>query len=156
MINSGIRFVVEPQLEGTYLDGAAFLLEDKLPVIAMTLRYDRLDNFWFVLFHEIAHINLHLGDMFEAIFDDLDVKTDGIENEADEFALNALIPSDVWKKSLVRFTPSIDAIINQAKKLEVHPALVAGRIRKATGKYHQFVDLIGQGEVRKYFFKHLN
>lgn len=156
LINSGIRFVIEPQLEGTYLDGAALLIDHNFPIIAMTLRYDRLDNFWFVLFHEIAHIHLHLGEMLEAIFDDLDTKTDGIENEADAFALDALIPNEIWKKSLVRFSPSNDAIINQAKKLGVHPSLIAGRIRRETGKYHLFVDLIGQGEVRKHFSEQLN
>ncbi|WP_438947043.1 helix-turn-helix domain-containing protein [Sediminibacterium sp.] len=149
--NSGIRFVIEPQLEGTFLDGAALLLDNKEPIIAMTLRHDRLDNFWFVLFHEIAHIHLHLSDSLTVIFDDLDVKIDGIEHEADEFSLNALIPNSVWKKSLVRFNPSKEAIINQAKTLKIHPALIAGRIRRESGRYYQFSDLIGQGEVRKHF-----
>lgn len=149
--DSGICLLVEGQLEGTYLDGAALLLENKQPIIALTLRHDRLDNFWFVLFHEIAHIKLHLGEDIDAIFDDLDIKSDGIEKEADLFALNALIPNDVWKKSLVRFSPSKETIINQALKLEVHPSLVAGRIRRETGKYFQFTELIGQGEVRKHF-----
>lgn len=149
--NSGIIFVIEPQLEGTFLDGAALLLENNSPVIALTLRYDRLDNFWFVLFHEIAHIALHLSDSLTVIFDDLDVKIDGIEQEADSFALNALIPDNIWKRALVRFSPSKETIINQAKTMGVHPALVAGRIRKETGKYHQFTDLVGQGEVRNFF-----
>ncbi len=138
--NSGIRFVIEPQLEGTFLDGAALLWENNSPIVAMTLRHDRLDNFWFVLFHEVAHIYLHLSESLSVIFDDLDVKIDGIEHEADAFALNALIPDLVWKKSLVRFSPSPETIINQAKTLKVHPALIAGRIRKETGRYFQFSD----------------
>lgn len=153
--NSGIKFVIEPQLDGTFLDGAALLWEDNSPIVAMTLRYDRLDNFWFVLFHEIAHIYLHLSDSLTVIFDDLDVKIDGMEKEANAFALNALIPDLVWKKSLVRFSPSPETIINQAKTLKVHPALVAGRIRKETGRYFQFSDLIGQGEVRPNFSQEL-
>jgi HTH-type transcriptional regulator / antitoxin HigA len=153
--NSGIRFVIEPQLEGTFLDGAALLWEDNSPIVAMTLRHDRLDNFWFVLFHEIAHIYLHLSDALTVIFDDLDVKIDGIEQEADAFALNALIPDIVWKKSLVRFSPSPETIINQAKTLKVHQALVAGRIRRETGRYYQFSELIGQGEVRSNFLQEL-
>ena len=153
---SGIRFVIEPQLEGTFLDGAALLIEGIVPVIALTLRHDRLDNFWFVLFHEIAHIKLHLSENIEAIFDDLDAVSDGIEKEADDFALNALIPNDIWKKSLARFSPSKEAVINQAQKLNVHPALIAGRIRKETGKYFLLNELIGQGEVRTAFSKELN
>lgn len=153
--SSGIRFIIEPQLEGTYLDGAALLMEDNSPIVALTLRYDRLDNFWFVLFHELAHIHLHLSQSLNAIFDDLDAKIDGIETEADLFALNAMIPDIIWKKSLVRFSPSAQTIINQAKMLKVHPALIAGRIRKETGKYYQFSDLIGQGLVRPCFIQEL-
>jgi HTH-type transcriptional regulator/antitoxin HigA len=151
--NSGIRFIIEPVLEGTLLDGAALMTDDSSPIIAMTLRHDRLDNFWFVLFHEIAHILLHLNDDLKVIFDDLDIHLDGIEKEADNFALNALIPDEVWRKSLVRFNPSTEMIINQSKLLNIHPALLAGRIRRETGKYYLFSDLIGQGEVRKCFEK---
>jgi len=149
--NVGIRFIIEPVLEGTLLDGAALLLEKQYPVIALTLRYDRLDNFWFVLFHEIAHIILHLSDDIEVIFDDLDSKVDGLEKEADEFALDALIPKEVWRTSLVRFRASEKTIINQAKSLGISPALVAGRIRRETGQYYQFNDLIGQNKVRSQF-----
>lgn len=156
LINSGIRFIIEPHLEGTFLDGAALLLNNKEPVIAMTLRHDRLDNFWFVLFHELAHVRLHLSNSLTAIFDDLDKKIDGIEHEADEFALNSLIPESVWRRSLVRFSPSNQVIINEARSLNVHPSLVAGRIRRETGKYYMFTDLVGQGEVRKHFVHELN
>ena len=148
---SGIRFIIEPHLEGTFLDGAALLWENNEPIVAMTLRHDRLDNFWFVLFHELAHIYLHLSDSLTAIFDDLDIKIDGIEEEADSFALNALIPDEVWRKSLVRFNPSDEAIINQSKTLKVHPALIAGRIRRETGKYYQYSNLVGQGTLREIF-----
>jgi HTH-type transcriptional regulator/antitoxin HigA len=154
--NSGIRVVIEPQLEGTHLDGAALLLDDIYPIIALTLRYDRLDNFWFVLFHELAHVVLHLGTEYNMIFDDLDSNIDGIEKEADEYALNASIPDKVWKRSLVRFSPTAETITNQAHNLKIHPALIAGRIRRETGKYFLFNDLIGQNEVRKLFLTELN
>jgi HTH-type transcriptional regulator / antitoxin HigA len=147
----GIHFIIEPVLDGTLLDGAALLLDKQFPIIALTLRYDRLDNFWFVLFHEIAHIILHLSDNIEAIFDDLDSKVDGLEKDADEFALDALIPKEVWRTSLVRFRASEKTIINQAKALGINPALVAGRIRRETGQYYQFNDLIGQNKVRSQF-----
>jgi HTH-type transcriptional regulator/antitoxin HigA len=151
LMSSGIHFIIEPVLEGTFLDGAALLARDLSPVVAMTLRHDRLDNFWFVLFHELAHIILHLNDDLNVIFDDLDVKIGGIEQEADAYALNALIPDEVWRKSLVRFSPSNETIINQSETLAIHPALLAGRVRMETGKYFLFTDLIGQGEVRKCF-----
>lgn len=154
--DSGIRVVFESHLEGTHLDGAALLIDKLFPVIAMTLRYDRLDNFWFVLFHELAHIILHLDADLDAIFDDLDAHVDGIERDADSFALNLAVPESVWKKSLVRFSPSDETIINQAKSLHVHPAIIAGRIRWETRDFYRFTNLVGQGEVRKKFTEELN
>jgi len=147
----GIRLVIEEQLPGTKLDGAALLVANQSPVVALTLRYDRLDNFWFVLFHELAHVRLHLSQQAPVIFDDLDTDAKGIEEEADKFALNLLIPNDVWRKSLVRFSPSEETVQNQATELGINPALVAGRIRRETGKYHLLSNLIGSGEVRKAF-----
>jgi HTH-type transcriptional regulator/antitoxin HigA len=71
----GIHFVVLPHLRQTYLDGAAFILPSGNPVIGLTLRYDRQDNFWFCLLHELAHVSKHLtagtGDI---IIDDLDLR----------------------------------------------------------------------------------
>ncbi|MDB5250669.1 MAG: hypothetical protein JWQ40_5063 [Segetibacter sp.] len=153
--NSGIKFIVEPHLEGTFLDGAALRWDNEQPILAMTTRYDRLDNFWFVLFHELAHIQLHLSEDLTVIFDDLDVKIEGIEQEADNFALNALIPDEVWRKSLVRFSPSNETVKSQANSLNIHPALVAGRIRRETGRYSVFSDLVGQGEVRACFMEEI-
>jgi HTH-type transcriptional regulator/antitoxin HigA len=146
---SGIRVVIERHLEGTLLDGAALLLDETSPVIALTLRYDRIDNFWFVLFHEIAHVKLHLGGDINVIFDDLDKHTDGIEKEADEFGMNGLVPEHLWSKSLVRFRPTDESITNFAKSLGIHPAIIAGRIRRETGRYYLFPNLVGQGLVRK-------
>ncbi len=154
--DSGIKFVLEPHLDGTFLDGAALLWENDVPIIAMTTRYDRLDNFWFVLFHELAHVQLHLSQNLAVIFDDLDVNMEGIEKEADAFALNALIPAEVWRKSLVRFSPSKETIISQARSLHIHPALVAGRIRREKGDYTQYSDLVGLGKVRTCFAEGLN
>lgn len=149
----GVRLVIEEQLPGTKLDGAALLVANQSPVVALTLRYDRLDNFWFVLFHELAHVRLHLSPEAPVIFDDLDTDAKGIEEEADKFALNLLIPNEIWRKSLVRFSPSEEIVQNQATELGISPALVAGRIRRETGKYHILSNLIGSGEVRKAFEK---
>jgi HTH-type transcriptional regulator/antitoxin HigA len=153
---SGIRFIVEQPLEETYLDGAAMLMEKECPIIAITLRHDRLDNFWYVLFHELAHIHLHLNETINVIFDDLDVVEEGIEKEADDYALNAMIPSEVWRKSLVRFNATEKGILNLAASLNVNPALIAGRLRKEKNTYYLFNGLIGQGEVRKCFINQSN
>jgi len=65
---NGIHLVIERHLPKTFLDGAALKLPNGSPVIALTLRYDRLDNFWFTLCHELAHIALHLDkDDFDIV-----------------------------------------------------------------------------------------
>lgn len=51
--NKGIKLVVVPHFKRTYLDGAALLNKKGEPIIALSLRYDRLDNFWFALVHEL-------------------------------------------------------------------------------------------------------
>ena len=85
----GVYMVVEPHLEQTYLDGAAFLSPKGNPIVAVTLRYDRLDNFWFTLLHELAHIERkNVNKETSAIFDsNLNPDdTDKIEHEANEIA----------------------------------------------------------------------
>lgn len=151
LLKAGIRLVFVPHLTGTHLDGAAFLLE-KGPVIGMTLRYDRLDNFWFVLIHELIHLRDHLykGEI-ESIFDDLDAKADEVEKEADERAGELLISEKVWTNALPRYIQNKEAIEDFAKEQAVHPAIVAGKIRRETANYTILTDLIGQGEVRKHF-----
>src|SRR5262249_61969456 len=112
----------------------------------LTLRYDRLDNFWFSLFHELAHIGRHFdGDI--AFVDDFtlcDVPSrheDRRENEADEWANKGLIPQDKWEASGLQSYASYAAIIGFSQRLGVHPAIVAGRIRHQTRNYHAFAPL---------------
>ena len=148
---AGIRLIIIPHLPSTYLDGVALLLPDG-PVIGMTLRYDRLDNFWFVLFHELVHIKKHLHKgKVEIIFDDLEVEADGIEKEADECAGKILIPEEKWETALARYVISEETITEFAKEIEVSPAIVAGKIRREAENYTILTDMIGQGEVRRLF-----
>lgn len=150
--DAGIQLVIEFHLSNTYLDGATFLLSDGSPVIGMTLRYDRLDNFWFVLFHELIHIikHLHKGDI-ESIFDDLDAKAEDIEQEADVQAGEILVPEDRWNTALARYLRSKDSILDFANELGIHQAIVAGKIRREANNYMILTDMVGQGEVRKLF-----
>ncbi len=147
----GIALVFEEHLPKTHLDGAALLLDDSIPVIGMTMRYNRLDNFWFVLLHECAHILLHLEKgLKDGFFDDERAPAIAeVEKEADAYALNALIPNEIWKHSLVRFTSSRKQVIEFAKRARVGVAVVAGRIQRERNDYSLFPDLVGQGEPKK-------
>jgi len=149
---AGIALVIEPHLAKTYLDGAALLYGGR-PIVGMTLRYDRLDNFWFVLYHELFHVARHLrkGRMMR-IFDDLEVvPVKKYEQEADELGGEALISSSAWEHSLARYVRSPELVKGFASELGIDPAIVAGRIRREANNYIILADLVGQGDVRKHF-----
>ena len=149
----GIRVVVEPRLPRTHLDGVAMRIAGRPPVVALTLRYDRLDHFWFTLCHELAHVALHLQrDQGGAFVDDLEAPDDSArEREADRAAADAMIPQAEWKSFRGQGTPSREDVMDFAASLRVHPAIVAGRIRKETQNYRLFSGLIGNRKVRVLF-----
>lgn len=148
---SGIKVVIEPSLKGTLLDGAALKDIDGTPIVALTLRYDRIDYFWFTLLHEVAHIWKHVSNE-EAFLDDLDASSeDRREAEANRLAREAFIPRVHWRRSEAYLSPSKETIEKFAKELKIHPAIIAGRIRKESGNYGMFTDLLGQNQVRHLF-----
>ena len=148
---AGIPLIIEPHLPGTHLDGAAFLDQER-PVIGMTLRYDREDNFWFVLLHELIHVTKHLrrGEI-EQIYDDLDAQADSLEQEADELASEALIPNSRWHTALARYVRTKDSARAFANELSISAAIVAGRIRREADNYVMLDELVGHGAVRRCF-----
>jgi HTH-type transcriptional regulator/antitoxin HigA len=151
LAKSGIHLIIEPHIPHTHLDGAAFLRGDK-PVIGMTLRFDRVDNFWFVLFHELIHIKKHLSkDENEQIFDDLEADPDNLERDADSMAGQMLIPEQLWDTALARYVRSRESVLSFAKKLKISPAIVAGRIRKEANNYVILNELVGNAQARKNF-----
>ncbi len=153
----GIHLVVIPHLTKTYLDGVVMPLTDGTPVIGLTLRYDRIDNFWFCLLHELAHISKHFSsDSHEIIIDDLDLKgtiekEDPREVEADNVALNALIPNEAWSAFFKNVKISKTQVDHFAEQLRIHPAIVAGRIRYERKNYLLFSKMIGHKGIRKDF-----
>jgi HTH-type transcriptional regulator / antitoxin HigA len=148
----GIILIIEPHLSKTYVDGAALSLSAERPVIAMTLRYDRIDNFWFVLLHELGHLWLHFRNSeFQQFFDDLDAGANELETEADNFASEALVPNKFWETAVARYLRTSASIIQFATELGVSPALIAGRIRKEANNYVILNELIGLGLVRRQF-----
>jgi HTH-type transcriptional regulator/antitoxin HigA len=153
LLKSGIHFVVEAHLPHTHLDGAAIKLPDGAPLIAMTLRHDRLDNFWFTLCHELAHVALHFeGEESRAFFDDLDqTEIDTYENDADSWATECLIPRELWHAAKMEAAPTARKILAFAANLRINSAIPAGRIRKERGDYKVFSGLIGNKKVRKLF-----
>lgn len=156
---NGVLVIIEPHLPKTWLDGAALLTASGRPVVGLTLRHDRVDNYWFTLFHELMHVLLHLGQEVDSglalagFYDDLDAEStaDPRETEADAAARQALVPAAAWEASAVRFLPSPEAVIMLADTLGVSPAIVAGCVRHERNSYRLLAKLVGHGEVRRLF-----
>lgn len=154
LAEKGIALVMLPVLPHTKLDGAAMLDSNGAPVVGMTLRQDRIDNFWFTLMHELVHAWKHLPERDFVITDESindGVDDDAIEAEANRIARDAFIPRAAWKRSEAYLKPSVATIRALAEKLQIHPAVIAGRLRKERTGYGNFSGLVGQKQVRKLF-----
>jgi HTH-type transcriptional regulator/antitoxin HigA len=149
LVKHGIALVVEPHFPRTYLDGAAIFGDG--PVVGLTLRYDRLDNFWFTLMHELAHLALHADAGAGAYYDDLEASSapDSRESEADALAAEALIPQTAWSEWNKKELHSTADVVAFARSMRVHSAVVAGRLRHETGDFRTFSRMLGSGEARK-------
>jgi HTH-type transcriptional regulator/antitoxin HigA len=153
LADRGIVLIVEPQVPGLKIDGAAFIVDGR-PVIGMTVRTDTVDNFWFTLMHELAHVTLHFSTGLAVGFydqTDQEASVDEQEEEANRFASNLLIPEERWRRSTARIAKSAAVIERFANELGIHPAIVFGRIRKERGEWSLFANKIGRNTVRKLF-----
>lgn len=151
LMEHGIPVVIEPHLPKTRLDGAAMLSPEGRPVIGLTIRHDRIDNFWFTLVHELIHIQKHLTTADEAFIDDIESEpgSDPREREANRMASEIFIPRSVWARSDAYRQRTPDAVNELALQLRLHPAIIAGRIRYDTKNFYVLSQMVGTGKVRK-------
>ena len=151
LADMGVALVFEDHFSKTYLDGAA-MFDGDLPVVALTLRHDRLDNFWFALLHELVHVQRHLNPERLFIADNLEDKVHQQtteEREADEGARDILIPQAKWLASSLTAEPTMEAAMALADKLRIHPIIVAGRVRHETGNWRLLSSI--KADVRRLF-----
>ena len=96
---------------------------------------------------------LHLFDGLRYDFFDEEGASDNdsIEAEADKFALDTLMPQNLWDQCLSRFAISEEAVRIDADNLGIDPGIIAGRIRKERDNYTILNSLVGQGQVRSQF-----
>lgn len=149
----GIVVVIEPNLPSIRLDGASIFYK-RNPIIGLTLRYDRLDNFWFTLAHELSHVYLHSDSQYAAFYDHLfneAEETTKVESEADQLAGELLIPSKEWDKSPLRYgsTPTLVKLF--ADRVNVHESVVAGRIRHDSKNWTTHNSIVNDRGVREVF-----
>lgn len=132
----GIRFLVIEPLPSSRIDGAAIWLDADSPVIVLSLRYDRIDAFWFTLMHELSHI-LHSDlSVDEALFcgegeQVPSITKNGVERRADNEAAASLVPPDKLDSFILRISPLYSKTrINQfANRLKIHPGIIVGQLQ---------------------------
>jgi len=139
LADAGIRLVLVEHLPGTKWDGASFWLNPKSPVVALSMRYDRIDYFWHTLMHELWHVNKGHGlrehlPMDENIFGehaDSPARRSEAETLVDSLAADSLIPRIQLDDFIARVGPlySKPRIIGFASRLKVHPGIVVGQLQ---------------------------
>lgn len=132
---NGIRFVVIEPIASCRIDGAAFWLDEESPVIAVSVRYDRIDAFWFTVMHEFAHIKHGDGlSVDDALVGDDAVEAlvkDEKERLADESAAASLVPPKELDSFIRRVAPlySKKRIIQFANRIKMHPGIIVGQLQ---------------------------
>lgn len=134
LAQAGIRFVIVEAIAGSKIDGACFWLDKKHPVVAMSMRFDRVDNFWHTLLHELDHVEHGEGQGKPIL--DVDIMTpdsskSDIEIRANENAAEALIPKREMDSFIAKVNPifSEEKIVGFARRIAVHPGLVVGQLQ---------------------------
>jgi HTH-type transcriptional regulator/antitoxin HigA len=137
--DAGIRLVVVEHFPQTKWDGATFWLDQKSPVVALSLRYDRVDYFWHTLLHELWHIQKRHGLKDEVLPVDEDIFGEhsrragrsAAEQEVDTLAAETLIPTDELERFIIRTRPLYGKlkIRTFAGRLKVHPGIVVGQLQ---------------------------
>lgn len=143
----GVRFVIVEGLKSARIDGACFWLNAKAPVVGMTLRYDRIDNFWFVLRHELEHV-LRLHGQSEIALDvELEGEAAGTgptvaeeERLANAAAAEFCVPQDKMRMFARRKAPYFAERDIQAfgRMIGVHPGLIVGQLHHLTARHNLF------------------
>lgn len=143
----GIRYLIVEALPSSKIDGVCFWLDEKSPVIAMSLRYDRIDNFWFVLRHEMEHVIQKHAQQKVIIDTELEGKNAGDSSDiaeeeqlANRAALEFCVPQKKIGSFIARKHPFFREadILGFANTLHIHPGIIAGQLQHRTGRYDRF------------------
>lgn len=164
LLEHGIVLVVAEHLPKTMVDGVSILVDKKRPIIGLSLRYDRVDNFWFTLLHELSHVALHMDDNEQIFIDEqltekrIGANINDREAEADKLAQESIIPSSKWEISPAKVIPSQPAAKNLADELGIHIAVVAGYIQYKNNNYYYLKNIVNDNDakVRQLFTDQLN
>ena len=143
----GVRFVIVETLEAAKIDGVCFWLDDASPVVGLSMRYDRIDNFWFVLRHELEHVLRLHGRSAVMLDSELEGNRAGVgddipeeERVANEAAASFCVPKGKIESFIARKAPFFAErdLLGFSTTLRIHPGLVAGQLAHRTGRYDRF------------------
>lgn len=133
----GIRMVFV-ECKNSCIDAVCTWLDEQTPVIGMTLRFDRIDNFWFVLRHELAHVQQGYADCLPVDCDLGKKAIHKLEDEANAIAQEFCAPAKLVERFLLgcngRITES--TVAKYAKENKINPAVLAGQIRHRLARYN--------------------
>ena len=147
LIECGVRLVFVETLSSAKIDGVCSWLDNFSPVIGLSVRYDRVDNFWFVLRHEIEHILQGHGREFAILDTELEGDKAGTDTSipeeeriANQAATDFCVPGKQMDAFVARKAPLFSEadLRGFARILRVHPGIVAGQLQHKTGRYHIF------------------
>ena len=142
----GIRYVIVETLPKANIDGVCFW-QGKQPVVAMTTRFDRIDNFWFVLRHELAHLLAGDGRTGEPAIDvdiQADEKADAqlppAERAANQAAAAFCVPPVELDSFYARKAPFISErdVLGFSQRIGRHPGIVVGQLQRKMER-HDFL-----------------
>lgn len=132
----GIRLVIVEPLSGSRIDGAAMWIDPEKPMIALSLRMDRIDSFWFTLMHEFSHVchrdSISVdSDLAEKGGAALTAMKSPTERRADNEAATMLVSEDRITSFIHRVGPlySKKRIIQFAHRAKVHPGIIVGQLQ---------------------------
>lgn len=135
----GVRIVFVEAMPSSKIDGACLWLSENQPVIAMSIRLDRIDNFWFVLRHEIEHLLQEHGKDSRLMVDE-DICEDSLLEEeklANEASTQFAVTDSELHNYMLRVNPYFFAeerVLGFAGRLKVHPGIVVGRLQRTLDK----------------------
>ena len=135
-------------LPGTNIDGAVFLTSRSTIAVGLTIRYERLDHVWFTLLHELSHIILHYQLLSEGIIS-IDKSFDKIEVESNRLAKESIISPEKYRVCLPKKTLKSDDLLKYSKDNNIHPALLAGIIRRDLNCYYIFNSIISEYIIKR-------
>ncbi len=140
----GVRFVIVETLPKANIDGVCFWPNAKSPVVGMTCRHDRIDNFWFVLRHELEHLlnkdGQKEGLSFKMVDMDLDLQHDDLPKEelrANQEAAEFCADQSALQSFIDRKYPYMSErdTLGLARRIQRHPGIVVGQLQRKMGKY---------------------